>query len=122
MPAPQCGSDARRRLRRLPVLQARRPARGRGDAAVLRRHLRQRGVAARRRRRREGGHVVITEAEHISVLNIAKYLEKNGFKVTHAPIDLYGRVSPKKLRAQITDDTILVSVGWASNEIGTVQP
>ena len=74
------------------------------------------------RNRRKGDHVVITEAEHISVLNIAKYLEKNGFKVTRAPIDLYGRVSPKKLRARITDDTILVSVGWASNEIGTVQP
>jgi cysteine desulfurase len=74
------------------------------------------------RNRRKGDHVVITEAEHISVLNIAKYLEKNGFKVTRAPIDLYGRVSPKKLRARITDETILVSVGWASNEIGTVQP
>ena len=56
------------------------------------------------------------------MLNIAKYLEKNGFKVTRAPIDLYGRVSLKKLRARITDETILVSVGWASNEIGTVQP
>ena len=44
------------------------------------------------------------------------------FKVTRAPIDLYGRVSVKKLRARITDETILVSVGWASNEIGTVQP
>lgn len=74
------------------------------------------------RNRRKGDHVIITEAEHISVLNIAKYLEKNGFRVTRAPIDLYGRVSPKKLRARITDDTILVSVGWASNEIGTVQP
>lgn len=74
------------------------------------------------RNRRKGDHVIITEAEHISVLNIAKYLEKNGFRVTHAPIDLYGRVSPKKLRARITDETILVSVGWASNEIGTVQP
>ena len=74
------------------------------------------------RNRRKGDHVVITEAEHISVLNIAKYLEKNGFRVTRAPIDLYGRVSPKKLRARITDETILVSVGWASNEIGTVQP
>lgn len=74
------------------------------------------------RNRRKGGHVIITQAEHISVLNIAKYLEKNGFKVTRAPIDLYGRVSPKKLRARITDETILVSVGWASNEIGTVQP
>ena len=74
------------------------------------------------RNRRKGNHVVITEAEHISVLNIAKYLEKNGFRVTRAPIDLYGRVSAKKLRARISDETILVSVGWASNEIGTVQP
>ena len=74
------------------------------------------------RNRRKGDHVLITEAEHISILNIAKYLQKNGFTVTRVPIDLYGRVSPKKLRARITDDTILVSVGWASNEIGTVQP
>jgi cysteine desulfurase len=74
------------------------------------------------RNRRKGDHVLITEAEHISILNIAKYLQKNGFNVTRVPIDLYGRVSPKKLRARITDDTILVSVGWASNEIGTVQP
>ena len=66
--------------------------------------------------------MIITEAEHICVLNIAKYLEKNGFRVTRVPIDLYGRVSPKKLRARITDETILVSVQWASNEIGTVQP
>lgn len=78
------------------------------------------GFAQRNRRR--GDHIIITEAEHISILNIAKYLEKNGFKVTRVPIDLYGRVSCKKLRARITDDTILVSVGWASNEIGTVQP
>jgi len=74
------------------------------------------------RNRRKGNHVIITEAEHISVLNIAKYLEKNGFTVTRLPIDLYGRVSLKKLRSRITDETILVSVGWASNEIGTVQP
>ncbi len=74
------------------------------------------------RNRRKGDHVLITEAEHISILNIAKYLQKNGFTVTRVPIDLYGRVSPKKLRARVTDDTILVSVGWASNEIGTLQP
>jgi cysteine desulfurase len=74
------------------------------------------------RNKRKGDHIIITEAEHISILNIAKYLEKNGFRVTRAPIDLYGRVSAKKLRARITDDTILVSVGWASNEIGTIQP
>ncbi|HQG03420.1 MAG TPA: cysteine desulfurase family protein [Thermoleophilia bacterium] len=74
------------------------------------------------RNRRKGDHIIITEAEHISILNIAKYLEKNGFRITRLPIDLYGRVSPKKLRARITDETILVSVGWASNEIGTIQP
>ena len=74
------------------------------------------------RNRRRGDHVIISEAEHISVLNIAKYLEKNGFRVTRLPIDLHGRVSLKKLQGRITDKTILVSVGWASNEIGTVQP
>ena len=74
------------------------------------------------RNRRKGDHVIISEAEHVSILNIAKYLEKNGFRVTRAPIDLYGRVSPKKLRARITDETILVSVQWASSEIGTLQP
>ena len=74
------------------------------------------------RNRRKGDHVIISEAEHISILNIAKYLERNGFRVTHLPIDLYGRVSPRKLRARITDETILVSVQWASSEIGTLQP
>jgi len=74
------------------------------------------------RNRRKGDHVIISEAEHISVLNIAKYLEKNGFRVTRLPIDLSGRVSPKKLQARITDKTILVSIGWASSEIGTIQP
>jgi len=74
------------------------------------------------RNKRKGDHVIISETEHISVLNIAKYLEKNGFRVTRVPIDLYGRVSAKKLRARITDETILVSVQWASSEIGTVQP
>jgi cysteine desulfurase len=74
------------------------------------------------RNKRKGDHVLISEAEHISILNIAKYLERNGFRVTRVPLDIHGRVSPKKLRARITDETILVSIGWASNEIGTVQP
>jgi cysteine desulfurase len=75
-----------------------------------------------RRNKRSGGHVVITEVEHISVLNLGKFLEQEGFKVTRVPPDQYGRINPDKLRSRITDDTILVSVGWASNEIGTVQP
>jgi len=75
-----------------------------------------------RRNKRKGDHVLISEAEHISVLNIGKALEKEGFRVTHVPIDQFGRVSVDKLRARITDETILVSIGWASNEIGTIQP
>ncbi len=74
------------------------------------------------RNKREGTHVVMSEVEHISLHNIAKYLEKTGFHVTKVPPDQFGRISPEKLRARITDETILVSIGWASNEIGTVQP
>jgi len=74
------------------------------------------------RNRRRGDHVVIAEPEHISIHNIAKALEKQGLKVSRVPVDQFGRVSPEKLRRRITDSTILVSVGWASSEIGTVQP
>ena len=73
------------------------------------------------RNKRSGDHVVISEVEHISLHNIGKYLEKEGFRVSKVPPDQFGRINPDKLRSRITDDTILVSVGWASNEIGTVQ-
>lgn len=74
------------------------------------------------RNKRSGDHIVISEVEHISILNIAKYLEKIGFRVSRVPPDSFGRINPDKLSKRITDDTILVSVGWASSEIGTVQP
>jgi len=74
------------------------------------------------RNKTSGKHVIISEVEHISLHNIGKYLEKGGFEVTKVPPDQYGRIDPEKLRTRITDDTILVSVCWASNEIGTVQP
>jgi cysteine desulfurase len=74
------------------------------------------------RARREGAHVIISEVEHISLHNIGKFLEKSGFRVTKVPPDQFGRINPDKIRSRITDDTVLVSVGWASNEIGTVQP
>jgi len=74
------------------------------------------------RAKREGAHVIISEVEHISLHNIGKFLEKSGFRVTKVPPDQFGRIDPDKLRSRITDDTVLVSVGWASNEIGTVQP
>lgn len=74
------------------------------------------------RNKRKGNHIVISEMEHISIQNIAKYLEKNGFEVSRVPLDLFGRVDPAKLRSRVRDETILVSIGTASNEIGTVQP
>jgi cysteine desulfurase len=69
------------------------------------------------RNKRSGDHVVITEVEHISVLNIGKYLEKQGFRVTRVPPDQFGRINPDKLRSRIIDDTILVSLSWASAEM-----
>jgi cysteine desulfurase len=74
------------------------------------------------RNKRSGNHIVISEVEHISLHNIGKYLEKEGFRVSRVPPDQFGRINPDKVRARITEDTILVSVCWASNEIGTLQP
>ena len=74
------------------------------------------------RNRRKGDHIVISEMEHISIHNIAKYLEKNGFQVSRVPLDQFGQINLAKLRGRIRDETILISVGMASNEIGTVQP
>lgn len=74
------------------------------------------------RNKRAGDHLVISEVEHISLHNVGKYLEKAGFRVAKTPPDQFGRINPPKLRGRIIDETILVSVGWASNEIGTVQP
>jgi cysteine desulfurase len=74
------------------------------------------------RNRKRGDHIIIAESEHISIQNIAKAIEKQGFKVSKVGVDQYGRVSVEKLRKKIVDTTILVSIGWASSEIGTVQP
>jgi cysteine desulfurase len=74
------------------------------------------------RNRDKGNHIIISEVEHISIHNIAKYLEKNGFKVSKLPVDQYGKISLQKLASRITPETILISIGYASNEIGTIQP
>ncbi|MFW9907208.1 MAG: cysteine desulfurase family protein [Candidatus Thorarchaeota archaeon] len=70
----------------------------------------------------KGKHIIISEVDHISIHNLAKYLTQNGFEVSKVPVDQYGRVRLSKLESRIRDDTILVSIGYASNEIGTVQP
>jgi cysteine desulfurase len=74
------------------------------------------------RNKDKGDEIIISEVEHISIHNIAKYLEKNGFKVSRMPVDQYGRINVQKLASRITPQTILISIGYASNEIGTIQP
>ena len=72
--------------------------------------------------RKKGDHIITSAIEHHAVLHICKYLEKQGFKVTYLPVDKDGRIQTDDLRAAITDRTILVSVMFANNEIGTIQP
>ncbi len=70
----------------------------------------------------KGNHIITTTIEHHAVLDSLEYLEKQGFEVTYVPVEENGIVSPKKLEEAIKDDTILISVMYANNEIGTLQP
>ena len=79
-----------------------------------------RGVAFRNRDK--GNHIIASKIEHISVLNTLKYLSKNGFEVTYLLVDKHGTVDVEALKTTITDKTILVTVGYANNEVGTIQP
>jgi cysteine desulfurase len=74
------------------------------------------------RYKKKGNHIIISEIEHISILNIAKYLERQGFEVSRVPVDQYGIVRLDKLERLITDKTILISISTASNEVGSIQP
>ena len=74
------------------------------------------------RNQKKGNHIIMSEVEHISIHNIAKHLERSGFEISKVPVDQYGQVNIRKLEQRITDKTILISVGYASNEIGTIQP
>ncbi|MDH4135852.1 MAG: cysteine desulfurase [Anaerolineae bacterium] len=72
--------------------------------------------------REKGQHMVVSAIEHQSVLNATQTLEKLGFEVTRVPVDQHGLVNPDDVVAAIRDDTTLVSVMHANNEIGTIEP
>ena len=67
-------------------------------------------------------HIITTNFEHHAVLHTCEYLEKHGFEVTYLPVDSMGLVSAEQVAAAIRPDTALVTVMYANNEIGTIQP
>jgi len=69
-----------------------------------------------------GGHIIISQIEHSCIIETAKWLEKQGVKITRAGVDKYGFVNPLDIKEAIRKDTVLVSIIHGSNEIGTMQP
>ena len=69
-----------------------------------------------------GNHIITTQVEHPAVINPCRFLQKLGAKVTYVGVDSFGQVSPADIEKAITDQTILISVMHANNEIGTIQP
>jgi cysteine desulfurase len=71
---------------------------------------------------RKNGHIITTAIEHHAVLHSCAELERLGYEVTYVPVDHTGRVYPEEVEAAIRPDTFLISMMYANNEVGTVQP
>lgn len=72
--------------------------------------------------RSKGNHIITSSIEHHAILNTCEFLEKRGYEVTYLPVDEFGMVNPKDVEEAITENTILISVMTANNEIGAIEP
>ena len=72
--------------------------------------------------KKEGRHIITSTIEHHAVLNSCQYLERLGYRVTYLKPDAYGMISPDLVREAIRPDTILISIMFANNEVGTIEP
>ena len=79
-------------------------------------------IGAARANMRRGKHLITTSIEHPAILNTMHYLEDEGFRVTFLPVDRYGRASLQALKEALCEETILVSMMYVNNEVGSVQP
>jgi len=70
----------------------------------------------------KGNHIITTPLEHHAVLEVCKFLNTRGFKISYLPVDKYGLVDPDDVKKAITNKTILISIMHANNEVGTIQP
>lgn len=79
-------------------------------------------IGAARANRRAGNHLITSAIEHPAIINTMRYLEEEGFRVTFLPVDRYGRIKLDALKNALCKETILVSVMYVNNEVGSVQP
>jgi len=70
----------------------------------------------------KGNHIITSSIEHFAVLEVCRYLEKQGYVVTYLPVDKYGLVNPQAIEKAVRPQTILISIMHANNEVGTIEP